>query len=151
MRLNEDGLEKTVDYLRSLGVEKIGIDTIRPTGRGVDPDLRPRRWANEKTSPDLTTNCCGEELSFNSCWSGKTAVTSRGSVIPCIFSRDKVAGDLRRRLPNSHLSPGFQALSERRPDRIPTFESQKEFDQHNRWVLQSLVSVGGQKGDLQGA
>ncbi|MCZ6689895.1 MAG: PqqD family peptide modification chaperone [Planctomycetota bacterium] len=96
MRLNEDGLEQTLEYVRSLGVKNVKVDTIRPTGRGVDPNLRPKNWANEQTSPKFGLNCCGEKLSFNSCWSGKIAVESRGKVIPCIFSRDKVAGDLSR-------------------------------------------------------
>lgn len=50
-----------------------------------------------------------------------------------------LAVQLRRRLGNAFLGPGFLALSEGRPDAIPSFESQADFDQHNLWGLQKLA------------
>jgi len=50
-----------------------------------------------------------------------------------------LAANLRKRLGDAFLSPGFLALSEGRKDAIPQFGSQTEYDQHNLWVLQRLA------------
>jgi radical SAM protein with 4Fe4S-binding SPASM domain len=90
LRLNEDGLEETVRSIRALGVESVKVDTVRPTGRGRDPSLQPVRWASQMTSPRFGPP------GGRTCWSGKLAVDSRGSVYPCIFDREDALGDLSR-------------------------------------------------------
>jgi radical SAM protein with 4Fe4S-binding SPASM domain len=32
---------------------------------------------------------------WNSCWFGKVAVTSQGNVLPCVFARNQVAGNIK--------------------------------------------------------
>ena len=35
-----------------------------------------------------------EALQFNPCWKGKVAITDDGSVLPCVFGRECVAGNI---------------------------------------------------------
>jgi radical SAM protein with 4Fe4S-binding SPASM domain len=49
-----------------------------------------------RTRPDF---CVDKELyvksqHWNNCWFGKAAITSEGEVMPCVFARDQVAGNL---------------------------------------------------------
>jgi len=48
----------------------------------------------------------------------------------------ELAIELRRKVPKAHLSPGFVALSEMKPDQIPTFQTQQDLDKHHLWILQ---------------
>jgi hypothetical protein len=48
----------------------------------------------------------------------------------------ELAIELRRKVPKAYLSPGFVALSEMKPDQIPTFQTQQDLDKHHLWILQ---------------
>ena len=37
-----------------------------------------------------------ENFFYNSCWNGKIAITATGDIIPCIFARDEVVGNIRK-------------------------------------------------------
>ena len=89
MRENEEDVEGTVKFLEGLGVDPrwIGTDVVRPTGRGRNEDLVPRRYLRS-TCPDFWLG----DITQNRCWPGKIAITSEGEVIPCIFARDLVVG-----------------------------------------------------------
>lgn len=101
MRENEDHLEQTQHFIESLGIKPNGYDVIRNTMPGKKNShyvtktelLRPRYQCRPsfKTSYD-------EFYRFgvrNSCWDGKLAITASGDVIPCIFARSSVCGNVR--------------------------------------------------------
>ena len=49
-----------------------------------------------RTEPDFFVQRSFYEnnLKWNSCWSGKAAITSGGKVLPCVFAREQIAGNL---------------------------------------------------------
>ena len=49
-----------------------------------------------QTSPTFTIDPEGfaKKQHWNSCWYGKAGVTSSGDVLPCLFARDHVAGNI---------------------------------------------------------
>ena len=71
------------------------------------------------------------DLFLTSPW---TNVRTSGKI--CSRPLEEIAGDLRKRLPEVHLGPGFIALSEGQLDRIPEFAGQPELDRHHLWFLQ---------------
>jgi radical SAM protein with 4Fe4S-binding SPASM domain len=99
MRQNESDLEGTVYFLSRLGVMTRPPDPIRPSGRGKGSSNWPRSYGLKSlmTAPGFSFNRVLFEKNrrWNSCWYGKAAITSSGDVIPCVFSRDQVAGNLR--------------------------------------------------------
>lgn len=102
MRENEDYLEETHRFLESLGVKPSGYDVIRNTMPGkknahyvTDPRLLGPRYTS---APNFKTSYA-EFYRFgqrNSCFDGKLAITASGDVIPCIFARRAVCGNLRK-------------------------------------------------------
>lgn len=89
MKWNQEDLEGTSKFLEELGVDPrgIGVDVVRPTGRGRDSELVPDGYPRS-TCPDFRLG----KVSRNRCWPGKIAITGQGDVVPCIFARDLVVG-----------------------------------------------------------
>ncbi|MHA2238501.1 MAG: radical SAM protein, partial [Candidatus Hodarchaeales archaeon] len=98
MKQNESELEETKNYLSRLGVITTSVDPIRPIGRGLDNTHWPSKSELFKfrTEPNFYFN----EQTFiknhfwNACWFGKAAVSSSGDVLPCVFARDQVVGNV---------------------------------------------------------
>lgn len=96
MKANEDQPENIMNLCKSLGVEPTPPDVVRPTGRGDDKDLLPTAYAKEPIKPPFYT----DEQTFyraqrcHSCLTGKIAVTADGDVIPCIFARNQLCGNI---------------------------------------------------------
>ena len=97
---NQDALDDLQRLADALDISDVSHDIIRPVGRGAtdalrpeNPDLLRSKWLYE---PDFVT--CHESYHrnkwWNSCWAGKIAVKSDGSVIPCVFGRDHVVGNV---------------------------------------------------------
>jgi radical SAM protein with 4Fe4S-binding SPASM domain len=98
MKENEQDLTSTNYFLDKLGVFASSADTIRPTGRGRNMDRWPENYGltTVRSRPRFSISRAGLERNRrrNSCWHGKATVTSSGDVIPCIFARDQVAGNI---------------------------------------------------------
>lgn len=96
MKTNEGEAENILNLLEDLGVEASPPDVIRPTGRGENKHLLPDNYHKQPIQPPFFT----DEDSFNqmhnchNCLSGILAVTSEGKVIPCIFARNHICGDI---------------------------------------------------------
>lgn len=96
MKANENEAENITKLLEDLGVETTKLDVVRPTGRGDDESLLPTNFKNPLIKPPFYTSA--EEFwkahRYHNCFAGKIAVTSTGDVIPCIFARNKVCGNI---------------------------------------------------------
>jgi len=96
MKANEDQAENIMKLCSELGVEVTPPDVVRPTGRGDDKDLLPATYSKPPIKPPFYT----DEYSFyqakqcHTCLAGKIAVTASGDVIPCIFARNQVCGNI---------------------------------------------------------
>lgn len=77
---NQGQSEDIIKFLVNLGVprEQIGVDRVRGEGRGT-------KHVREK---DGYSKLCG------SCWRGNLAISSDGSVYPCIFARQFNMGNV---------------------------------------------------------
>lgn len=99
MKQNEDDLDGTSYYLQQLGVQNRLPDPIRPSGRGCSMENWPQKYGLKtiQTKPDFVANkkTCDWNKSHNSCWFGKVAITNEGDVLPCVFARDQIAGNVK--------------------------------------------------------
>ncbi len=102
MKQNQTTVKETLNFLRKMGFGP-KIDVIRPTGRGSCPSIMPdlvvvKKWSF-LSKPDFPTNKKEffRNQYWNSCWAGKICVTSEGKVIPCVFARNHLVADLRKK------------------------------------------------------
>jgi radical SAM protein with 4Fe4S-binding SPASM domain len=102
-RLNEDEVERIQTFCRSLGVQFRRPDVVRPTGRGDNEDLLPLRYQKALIRPPFRTDSKSffRARQFNSCFAGKIAITPTGDVLPCIFARNKICGNVMQNSLNS--------------------------------------------------
>ena len=102
MRMNQEDVEPAKDLLVSLGVDRatIGVDEVRPTGRGCGDSLVPAGGQVRMSSPPSGESMqpgANGTMGCQTCWSGKIAVAPSGDVFPCIFSRELGVGNVLRR------------------------------------------------------
>ncbi|GAB3207014.1 Radical SAM superfamily enzyme, MoaA/NifB/PqqE/SkfB family [Marinactinospora thermotolerans DSM 45154] len=79
-------LEATKRELEALGVKRIGVDHVRPFGRG-----------SEGAAPDVS-GLCGR------CGDGRASIAPDGTVSPCVFSTWMEVGNVRETALKSILS-----------------------------------------------
>jgi len=98
MKQNEKELQTTQKFLHELGVRSGPADPVRPCGRGVNLKHWPEKYGLSfmRTKPQFIVDNSSfqKNLHWNSCWFGKAAITAKGQVIPCVFARDLIAGNL---------------------------------------------------------
>jgi radical SAM protein with 4Fe4S-binding SPASM domain len=98
MKQNEEDLDATTYFVLKLGISCRTPDPIRPTGRGKKLDNWPEKYGLNaiQTRPGFKTDPATflKKQHYNSCWYGKAGVTSSGDVLPCLFARDHVAGNI---------------------------------------------------------
>lgn len=96
MKPNENEADSIMKLCAELGVEVNPPDVVRPTGRGDDADLLPQNYTKPPIKPPFYTDAqsFAHNRHYHSCLAGKLAVTSDGDVIPCIFARNQVCGNV---------------------------------------------------------
>lgn len=103
MKQNQKTINRTINSLKKIGIIP-RPDVVRPTGRGdcsaIIPDIVSVKKWGFMSEPNFSTS--PREFSFNkywnSCWAGKIAITSKGEVLPCIFARNHIVGDLSKEM-----------------------------------------------------
>lgn len=96
MKHNEHEVENIMKLYAKWGMNDAIPDVIRPTGRGDDSLLQPVHYHKPPIKPPFYT----DEYSFfdahhqHGCLAGKIAVTATGDVIPCIFARTQLCGNV---------------------------------------------------------
>mgnify|MGYP000656800991 CR=1 FL=1 len=96
MKANENEANNIMHLCEELGVNPGIPDVIRPAGRGNDKDLLPSTYTRESVKPPFYTNYTSfcQSQNYHNCLAGKLAITSSGDVIPCIFARDELCGNI---------------------------------------------------------
>lgn len=100
MSLNQGTLNETLEFLDSLGVRYRNPDPVRPTGFGGDATLIPDFDYLYKYGYQSKPNFATSEKKFfsnlrcNPCLSNKIVVTEHGDVLPCVFSRKTILGNI---------------------------------------------------------
>ncbi len=103
MKQNQDTLESAEDYIQQMGFDHRSPDVLRPNGRGESVELMPDEAAIVKyglmLKPSFTTSKESLERNFegNSCLTGKITITDNGDVLPCIFSRSVIMGNVLKK------------------------------------------------------
>jgi radical SAM protein with 4Fe4S-binding SPASM domain len=96
MKVNEEEAENIMRLCAELGVESGPPDVVRPTGRGDDESLLPEKYRRLPVKPPFAVDpeAFFQSQRVNPCLAGKIAITAAGDVIPCIFARGKVCGNV---------------------------------------------------------
>lgn len=96
MKANETEVQKIMNLCQELGVEVTPPDVVRPTGRGDDKDLIPSAYTKPPIKPPFYTDAqsFAKAQQYHGCLAGKIAVTSTGDIIPCIFARNQICGNI---------------------------------------------------------
>lgn len=100
MSHNQDTIEETRNKFCQMGFDSIKVDVVRPTGRGKDSlsltDGKHKEYALA-TAPNFhaARQFVIQNVHENSCLAGKITITDDGDVLPCIFGRDWVLGNVR--------------------------------------------------------
>jgi len=102
MRENQHCTKEIEAFIESLGLKYTGYDVIRNVFGGTQTNHAP-------TNKDVINNSKFSKPEFfineemlkkacftNTCWYGKFAITETGAVIPCVFERNIVMGDLKK-------------------------------------------------------
>lgn len=100
MRQNQQTIDQTLLYRDSLGVGGSSPDPLRPSGRGENasllPDIEYLARFGLRLKPNFKTSRKALEHNqrSNSCLDGKITITDTGNVLPCIFARKHVLGNV---------------------------------------------------------
>lgn len=99
-RVNQDTIDETINWIEQMGFDHKPPDVLRPTGRGENQLLQPDKETFVRmglmTKPNFYVNrdFFMRNISGHSCLVGKIAITEAGDVLPCIFSREEVVGNV---------------------------------------------------------
>jgi len=96
MKANEQEVDNIMKLCEQFGVESDPPDVVRPTGRGDDQDLLPANYVKPPIKPPFYTDAAtfSKAHQYHSCLAGKIAITPNGDVIPCIFARHQICGNV---------------------------------------------------------
>lgn len=100
MKENQDYLEKIKEYIENKGFKYNGFDVIRTV---TNTNLHAHKVTRLDRlncryicKPDFSIHSSQfyHNLQWNSCWFGKFAVTATGNILPCVFARDCICGNI---------------------------------------------------------
>lgn len=100
MRGNQHLLSDIRAYLLRKGLRYGGFDTVR-TSDSNQRVTTPNLIAQRVVSPGrfrTSQRTFAVNRHWNSCWYGKFALAANGDVLPCIFARDQICGNVRSTL-----------------------------------------------------
>lgn len=101
MRENQEYYERIVQFLKALGVKKHKFDLVREVcdcnqncHLCTRDDLIKKKYRTEPKF-SISKNWFEKAFNQNTCWYGKFAITEHGDVIPCVFERNILLGNLK--------------------------------------------------------
>ena len=102
MRNNQDHIDEIKAFIESLGLKYMGYDVIRNIYGGKQPYYAPTNEVvinnSKRIKPEffITEEMFNNAYQTNTCWYGKFAITETGIVIPCVFERNIILGDVKK-------------------------------------------------------
>lgn len=94
-------MKENEKYIESLGHIYSGYDVIRQSCVNDSREHSITQYETLKsrysTKPEFYTNKTTFLMNqfYNSCWNGKIAITSTGNILPCIFARNQILGNIK--------------------------------------------------------
>lgn len=102
MKENEKYLQEIKNYIQEIDYKFLGYDVIRATefkGR-YNHSINSYNILKERylCKPEFYTNQKQYMINkyMNSCWNSKIAITSTGDILPCVFARDEIIGNIKK-------------------------------------------------------
>ena len=102
MKENEKYVKQIAEFVDSIGYKFTGYDVIRPSCVNSNNNhtisnvkLLESRY-NTRPRFYISKDEFIENNFYNSCWNGKVAITAKGDIIPCIFARDEIVGNIKK-------------------------------------------------------
>jgi radical SAM protein with 4Fe4S-binding SPASM domain len=98
MKNNEKTVDEVINFAKKMNFGH-KCDIVRPSGRGKDtlcPSVAVQERFRNLRKPSFSTTLSqfNNNKTRNSCWNGLLAITATGDVIPCIFARNQIAGNI---------------------------------------------------------
>lgn len=99
MAQNSFVIKETVNYFHNLGVSKIKVDLVRPSGRGCSDALLTPYLIDKQTRNKASFDSCPWEkfqraITGHNCFLNKICLSGDGSVFPCIMERRITLGNI---------------------------------------------------------
>lgn len=100
---NQQTVESTDNFIQEMGFSHKAPDVLRPKGRGDDLNLQPDPESLVRygliLGPDFSASADFFQRSVegHNCLAGKITITDNGNVLPCIFSREQIVGNVRQK------------------------------------------------------
>ncbi len=103
MKPNQQTAESTGNFIQQMEFSHRAPDVLRPKGRGDDSALQPDPESLVRygliLGPDFSAqpDFFQRSVEGHNCLAGKITITDNGNVLPCIFSREQIVGNVRTR------------------------------------------------------
>ena len=99
MRQNTENIKETKEFLYKLGVQKVKVDIVRPSGRGCNEDLLNCSLVEkQKRKSPFFPKCSFSDFQKahygHNCFANKICITANGDILPCIMERNVVIGNI---------------------------------------------------------
>jgi radical SAM protein with 4Fe4S-binding SPASM domain len=96
MKANEHETENIIKLCTELEAYTAPPDVVRPTGRGDDHELLPVSYTRPPIKPPFFTDpeSFVKAQKYHTCLAGRLAITTCGDIIPCIFARSQLCGNI---------------------------------------------------------
>jgi radical SAM protein with 4Fe4S-binding SPASM domain len=121
MKQNQDYVEETLEFLKTLGAKNPGFDVARPCGRANDDELVPNKYRWVRDNPSffqVNKEEFAKRYRGNECWQGKISVSSTGDVMPCIMQRAEPGGNVKEKPLQEIIDGGLQTYWSLSRDKI---------------------------------
>ncbi|MBI4036644.1 radical SAM protein [Candidatus Daviesbacteria bacterium] len=116
MRPNQHTVESTNQFIQQMGFNHRSPDVLRPKGRGDNLELIPDPESLVKygliLGPDFSASpdFFQRSVDGHNCLAGKITITDNGNVLPCIFSREQIVGNVRQKSLEEVLEDKIQQI-----------------------------------------
>lgn len=116
MRPNQHTVESTNLFIQQMGFNHRSPDVLRPKGRGDNLELIPDPESQVRYGLMLVPNFhAGKDFFWRSvnghnCLAGKITITDKGDILPCIFSRNQVVGNVGKESLSTALESGVRNI-----------------------------------------
>ncbi len=109
MKQNKEDIDKTVEFLKSLGVKDVGSTTVEPAGRGcnenlITADICKRQVLSKPCFAKIYQNIFWRNRAGHNCFSEQICIGADGAVYPCLAERQISFGNIRFASLNSIFS-----------------------------------------------
>lgn len=113
---NQQTVEATGDFIQQMGFSHRAPDVLRPKGRGDDANLQPDPESLVRhgliLGPDFSASpdFFQRSVEGHNCLAGKITITDNGNILPCIFSREQIVGNVRQKSVEKALEGKIQKI-----------------------------------------